>query len=189
MGYLIRMKKQIFYRDYKENKLSIILATKAFGMGIDISDIQKVYHHAPSGHFSDYIQEIGRVARDKNITGFAEIDFHHKDLKFTKILYGLSSIKQYQIKLVMEKIRNMYNYRKKQNFLVSAEDFNYIFDTNYGDIDNKVKSALLLLEKDLIKKFTYNLIIVRPKSLYSVVYGEIPYSIVDDFKKKYGKVY
>ena len=40
----------------------MIIATKAFGMGIDISDIDRVYHVAPSSTFVDYIQEIGRAA-------------------------------------------------------------------------------------------------------------------------------
>ena len=45
-------------------------------MGVDISDIDRVYHVAPSSTFVDYIQEIGRAARDKNITGVAVTDFN-----------------------------------------------------------------------------------------------------------------
>ena len=63
------------------------LATKAFGMGIDISDITHVYHHAPSGNLSDYVQEIGRVARDKSLRGLAQTDYSTKDLKYSRILF------------------------------------------------------------------------------------------------------
>ncbi len=48
-------------------------------MGVDISDIDRVYHVAPSSTFVDYIQEIGRAARDKNITGVAVTDFNERD--------------------------------------------------------------------------------------------------------------
>lgn len=48
-------------------------------MGVDISDIDRVYHVAPSGTFVDYIQEIGRAARDKNISGVAATDFNERD--------------------------------------------------------------------------------------------------------------
>ena len=40
-----------------------MLATKAFGMGIDINDIKYVYHFSPTGNISYYLQEIGRAAR------------------------------------------------------------------------------------------------------------------------------
>ena len=46
-------------QSFKEGEKKIIVATKAFGMGVDISDIDRVYHVAPSGTFVDYIQEIG----------------------------------------------------------------------------------------------------------------------------------
>lgn len=53
-------------------------------MGVDISDIDRVYHVAPSSTFVDYIQEIGRAARDKNITGVAVTDFNERDFYYMK---------------------------------------------------------------------------------------------------------
>ena len=47
---------------------------KPFGMGIDIPDIDEVYHYAISGNVLDYIQEIGRVARNKE-RGIAYLDY------------------------------------------------------------------------------------------------------------------
>ena len=52
---------------------------ESFRYGVDISDIDRVYHVAPSSTFVDYIQEIGRAARDKNITGVAVTDFNERD--------------------------------------------------------------------------------------------------------------
>ena len=46
---------------FKEGEKKIIVATKAFGMGVDISDIDRVYHVAPSGTFVDYIQELSLI--------------------------------------------------------------------------------------------------------------------------------
>ena len=69
---------------FKEGEKKIIVATKAFGMGVDISDIDRVYHVAPSSTFVDYIQEIGRAARDKNITGVAVTDFNERDFYYMK---------------------------------------------------------------------------------------------------------
>lgn len=46
----------------KNGEVNVILATKAFGMGIDIDDIKYIYHFAPTGGVEDYVQEIGRAA-------------------------------------------------------------------------------------------------------------------------------
>lgn len=173
-------------RDYKENRIKVVLATKAFGMGVDISDIEEVYHHAPSGTIADYVQEIGRVARRSDIEGVATMDFHPKDLKFSRILFGLSSLKQWQVKLVLEKLNNIYRLNKRRNFLVSIDDFAHIFPNN-DQPEQKVKSALLVLEKDLLARYRYNVLIVRPKSLFSTVYARIANEEVQKFKDLYGQ--
>jgi ATP-dependent DNA helicase RecQ len=172
-------------RDFKENRIKVVLATKAFGMGVDISDIEEVYHHAPSGTIADYVQEIGRVARRADIEGIATMDFHPKDLKFSRILFGLSSLKQWQVKLVLEKLNNIYRLNKRRNFLVSIDDFAHIFP-NSDQPEQKVKSALLVLEKDLLTRYRYNVLVVRPKSLFSTVFVRISNGDIKAFKERYG---
>jgi len=172
-------------REFKSGDIKVVLATKAFGMGVDISDIQEVYHHAPSGTVADYVQEIGRVARLKHMTGVASTDFHKTDLKFSKILFGLSSLKQYQVKLVLEKLHNIYKLNKRRNFLVSVDDFAHIFPSE-KDPEQKIKSALLVLEKDMLARYDYNAIIVRPKSIFSTVYARVDNGDREKFIEKYG---
>lgn len=190
-GDVEKTRKQIVADKFQKGDILVVLATKAFGMGIDVSDIQVIYHHAPSGNLSDYVQEIGRVARTRDIRGTAATDFCPKDLKFTKILYGLSSIKQYQVRCVLQKIRDLYQKHGKRQMLVSVEDFGFIFSDSGGPerLETKVKSALLLLEKDLYRKVNnqYNVLIVRPKTLFSTVFASIPEDIEDRFMAKYGK--
>lgn len=185
-GQLEQHERKDVVNKFKNNVIICVLATKAFGMGVDISDILEIYHHAPSGNLSDYVQEIGRVARKKSTKGKAIVDYSKKDLKFTRILYGLSSVKLFQIKFVIEKIYEIYKKKKKQNLLFSVEDFQYVFSTS-SDCESKVKSALLLIENDFYKKYGYYVILVRPKSLYTTVYAEIPSTIEENFLKKYGE--
>jgi superfamily II DNA helicase RecQ len=174
--------------DFKTGKRIVMCATKAYGMGIDVSDIQMVYHHAPTGCLSDYVQEIGRVARDPNITGIAKIDFSTDDFRYTRTLHGLSAIKSYQLLEVLRKLMALFKMNgEKRNMLISTSDFEYIFPGKDVDYDQKVKSCLLLISHDLLNKLGFNAIIVRPKNLFSKAYVKITKAQEAKFVRIYNK--
>lgn len=49
----------------KNNEQSVMVCTKAFGMGIDKPNIRWIIHYGISGSLESYYQEAGRAARDK----------------------------------------------------------------------------------------------------------------------------
>jgi len=184
-GNLDRDEKNEAYEAFKNAEYGVMIATKAFGMGIDISDIDQVYHLAPTGLLSDYIQEAGRLARRDDIIGTASLDYSTRDFQFINALHGLSRTHNWQLREVMRRLSRIYHDTKRQNMLLNPDEFSHIFTrSNEGQLHNEVKNALMLLEMDLKAKYSQiPVIIARPKNLFSKVYASIDPKDFNKFKR------
>ncbi|MCI1581428.1 MAG: DEAD/DEAH box helicase [Clostridium beijerinckii] len=197
-GLLSKDEKQENYERFLKKEKLVMLATKAFGMGIDINDIELVVHFAPTGNVCDYVQEIGRAARKEGLKGEAYYNFNTRDFKHINRLHGLSTIQKYQLIEVIKKICDLYEgqqrknkndlTRKKNAMLVDAENFTYIFGTPVGDESNninKVKTALLMIQKDFENITGFSPIKVRPIPLFSIGFFKIERNVQKLILKKY----
>lgn len=62
------------YKRFLDGELDVLVATKAFGMGMDIPDIHWVVHLSPPGYLEDYLQEVGRIGRGDKQRARAALD-------------------------------------------------------------------------------------------------------------------
>lgn len=190
--------KSTFMSNFKDSKINVMYATKAFGMGIDISDIKNVYHYAITGGLSDYVQEIGRAARKPGLDGKAIIDYFDNDSDYINQLYGMSQIQQYHVKgclrIIYETFKKKFPRAGFGKFLISPSVFSSVLGLGKKEkndsSENKLKIVLLMLEKDFIDTFGTPIMTSRPSSLFTTGFVSIA-SMHEDYvlNGKYGKYF
>lgn len=169
--------------EFRDSTHIVMLATKAFGMGVDLSDIKNVYHYAPTGSLADYVQEIGRAGRG-NITACAKADYFESDMLYAETLANASSLKQYQLREVAQKLCARYREDGTHALLVSPDAYTALFGES--EAENKVKNALLLIAADTAKSGGFPVLTVREQNALGTNYLCVPERCEADFLRRYG---
>lgn len=86
---LNNIERKKIQEDFQNNKLSVLVCTNAFGMGIDKKDIRLIIHYNLPGTVENYYQEIGRAGRDGK-QSFIFLLHDDSDVKTQKFFIGNS---------------------------------------------------------------------------------------------------
>ena len=146
-GGLTPKEKQIAFDHWISEKTPIIVATNAFGMGIDKSNVRVVVHIDLPNSIENYIQEAGRAGRDGK-KAFSAVLYNHNDIRISveKMKNAFPTIQE--IKKIYKSL--FQNYQIANGELLENEfEFNLLeFCSNYKYNTAKVDATLRLLHNN-----------------------------------------
>lgn len=130
-----------------DGDVDIIVATSAFGMGVDKKDVGMVIHYEISDSLENYIQEAGRAGRDENISADCYVLFNDEDLNKHFLLLNQTKMSIKEIQQVWKAIKDLTRFKAKvsQSALEIARRAGW--DDNISDIDMRVNTAISALEE------------------------------------------
>lgn len=130
--------------EFLSGKVNVMIATNAFGMGIDKSDIRNIIHYHMPGNIENYFQEAGRAGRDGGDSK-AFVLYHEKDIGLQEFFIDSSFPK----KELIEGVRLVLNQFSSDGTLaINTDQIMYATPSSKEDEINKFKinSALRILD-------------------------------------------
>lgn len=133
--------------DFIAGKIGIMVATSAFGMGVDKKDVGMVVHYDISDSLENYIQEAGRAGRDESITADCYVLFNDEDLNKHFILLNQTKLSVQEIQQVWKAIKDLTRIRSNisQSALEIARRAGW--NDSIMEIESRVKTAIAALEE------------------------------------------
>ncbi len=125
----------------------IIVATSAFGMGVDKSDVGLVVHYDISDSLENYIQEAGRAGRDPHLQAKCYVLYNDKDLDNHFILLNQTKLSISEIQQVWKAVKDFTKSRPQVNCSALEIARRAGWDDSVRDIETRVRSALSALEQ------------------------------------------
>lgn len=132
---------------FMNDQVRIIVATSAFGMGVDKKDVGLVVHYDISDSLENYVQEAGRAGRDPHLQARCFVLYSDADLDKHFILLNQTKLSISEIQQVWKVVKDM----TKQRMTACCSALEIArkagWDDSVTDIETRVRTALAALEQ------------------------------------------
>jgi ATP-dependent DNA helicase RecQ len=144
--------KREVQQQFVDDALRVIVATNAFGMGVDKPNVRVVLHADIPGSLESYLQEAGRAGRDGDAARCVLL-YDEEDVETQFGLAARSRLTHGDFAAILRALRNRARKLKSDEIVVTAselllgEDVHSTIDPEAADAETKVKTAVAHLER------------------------------------------
>ena len=162
--------KKLVQQSFIRGELKAIVATNAFGMGIDKPDVRLVIHADIPGSLENYLQEAGRAGRDQRAARCVLL-YTQDDVERQFGMSARSRLTRREIHGVLRALRNLDRKKRLNGEVVATageilgEDEERAFDRDSATDDTRVRTAVSWLEEAVLLTREENRVQVFPSSL------------------------
>lgn len=133
--------------EFMSGRVRIIVATSAFGMGVDKKDVGLVVHYNISDSLENYVQEAGRAGRDPQLSARCYVLYSDNDLDKHFVLLNQTKLSISEIQQVWMAVKRMTRQRPQ----VSCSSLEIARQAGWNDsvpdIETRVRTAIAALEQ------------------------------------------
>ena len=162
--------KKVVQESFISGQLRVIVATNAFGMGIDKSDVRLVIHADIPGSLENYLQEAGRAGRDREAARCVLL-YNIDDVERQFSMAAHSRLTQREIALILKSLKRLARKKNKDAEIIAtageilSQDTEGQFERDTATDDTKVRTALLWLEEAQLVSREENRVQIFPSSM------------------------
>lgn len=145
-GKMESVDKQRNQQAFIHDQVQVMVATSAFGMGVDKPNVQLVIHYDIADSLENYVQEAGRAGRNPNLKAECYILFQEGDLDKHFIFLNQTKLSIHEIQQVWKAIKDFTKTCPQlcRSALEIARQAGW--DDTVSDMETRIKSAVLALE-------------------------------------------
>ncbi|MBQ3278174.1 MAG: RecQ family ATP-dependent DNA helicase [Clostridia bacterium] len=131
---------------FLQDEVQVIVATSAFGMGVDKPNVGLVIHHDISDSLESYTQEAGRAGRDESLQAECYVLFNEEDLDKHFVLLNQTRLSMNEIQQVWRAIKEQTGRHGRVSCSVLEIGRQAGWDDTVTELETRIKTAIAALE-------------------------------------------